>query len=174
MTITSFASPATLQWSHFTPVPNRPRDPHDNTEVDALTMYDYLLPARAARRVGSLFALNDSLVLLITPNCRVWRNCPRTPALLAHEQFHYDVGIVVARAAVRHFSALRASTSAALGTALAAATRLHFSTRNNLIQRRYDIDTRHGTNSHYQRIWKNRMATCLANPSADQIGGYFL
>lgn len=174
MTITSFASPATLSWSDFTTVSSRIRDPHDGTDVDAVTQYEFFLPDRPARRDGSQFALDDSLVLLITPDCQVWSGVSQTAALLAHEQFHYDVGVVIARAAARHFNRLRASTEAALGTALASATRLHFVTRNKLIQSRYDTDTHHGTNAHYQRIWKKRMADCLKNPNADQIGGFFL
>ena len=51
---------------------------------------------------------------------------------------------------------LRAPNQVALGTA----AHLHFVTRTGLLQRRYDIDTRHGTSSHFQKIWKDRMAVC--------------
>lgn len=174
MTITSFASPNTLSWDDFIPVGAKIRDPHDGTSADALTQYDYYLPTRPARKDGAVFALDDSLILLITPNCQVWTGVLQTAALLAHEQFHYDVGVVIARQAARHFDRLRAFTEAGLGAALNSATVLHFVTRNKLLQSRYDIDTLHGTNAHYQKIWKDRMAKCLANKNADQIGGFFL
>jgi hypothetical protein len=69
---------------------------------------------------------------------------------------------------------LRAPNQAALGIAVQNAAQLHFMTRARLLQRRYDLDTRHGTNAHYQRIWKNRMAACLANPNSNQLGGFWL
>lgn len=174
MAITVFASPQTLAWTNFTPVPNRIRDPNDGTLVDALTRFEYFLPVRPPRRVNGRFALADPLTLLITPNAQVWTGVRQTAALLSHEQFHYDVGIVVARAAARHFMSLRAASQSALGRALARASYLHFHTRAGLIQSRYDRDTRHGTNARYQGIWKRRMAACLSNPKADQIGGFFL
>lgn len=174
MTITSFASPNTLSWDDFTPVAAKIRDPHDGTDVDALTQYDFFLPTRPARRDGAMFALDDSLVLLITPNCQVWTGVAQTAALLSHEQFHYDVGVVIARQAARHFNRLRALTEGGLLAALTSARILHFVTRNRLIQSRYDTDTHHGTSAHYQKIWKDRMATCLAAADADQIGGFFL
>jgi len=174
MTITSFASPANLTWDDFTVVAARPRDPHDGTAVDALTQYEFFMPNRPARRDGAMFALDDSLVLLITPDCQVWSGVQQTEALLNHERFHYNVGVVIAREAARHFDRLRAITEAGLATALEAARVLHFVTRNELIQKRYDKDTQHGTNAHYQRIWTQRMTDCLGNPRANQIGGFFL
>ena len=174
MTITSFASPRTVSWDDFTSVASKIRDPHDGTDQDALTNYEYFLPNRPARKDGAMFALDDSLVLLITPDCKVWTGVSQTAALLSHEQFHYHVGVVIARAAARHFNRLRASTEAGLGAALAAATKLHFTTRNMLIQSRYDTDTHHGTNAYYQKVWKDRMATCLGNADAEQLGGFFL
>ncbi len=174
MTITSFASPTSVSWDDFTPVGSKIRDPHDGTDVDALTQYEFFMPTRPARRDGAMFALDDSLVLLITPDCQVWTGVSQTAALLSHEQFHYHVGVVIARAAARHFNRLRASTEAGLLAALTAASQLHFVTRNKLLQSRYDVDTQHGTNAHYQKLWKDRMATCLGNADADQLGGFFL
>jgi hypothetical protein len=174
VTITTFASPKSLSWSDFTTVSSKPTDPHDGSKVDALTQYEFFMPRRPARRVDGDYMLDDSLILLITPKCLVWNGVSKTARLLAHEQFHYDVGVVIARAAAKHFNRLRASTQAKLLKLLTHARNLHFVTRNKLIQQRYDIDTHHGTNAHYQKVWKDRMKKCLANPKADQIGGFFL
>jgi len=174
MTITSFASPKSLSWSDFTPVSAKPKDPHDGTEVDALTQYEYYLPKRPFKKDGDSYVLDDSLILLITPNCKVWTGVKQTTKLLAHEQFHYDVGVVIARAAVMHFNRLRAPTEDKLKALLRSAAQLHFVTRNKLLQKRYDTDTHHGTNAHYQKIWKNRMTKCLSNSKATQLGGFFL
>ena len=174
MAITAFASPTTLTWSNFTPVSSRIRDPHDGTLVDALTEYQFFMPSRSPRRVDGQFAVADPLVILITPRAQVWTGVRQTAALLSHEQFHYDVGIVIARAAAKHLMALRAASASALASELAKASRLHFVTRNKLIQQRYDKDTQHGTNSRYQGIWKGRMRACVSNPRSDRIGGFYL
>jgi predicted secreted Zn-dependent protease len=87
----------------------------------------------------------------------------KTAKPLAHEQFHYDVSVVLARAAAKHFNRLRASTKAKLLKLLTQASSLHLVTRNQLVQQRYDIDTHHGTNAHYQKVWKDRMKQCPAS-----------
>lgn len=174
MAITVFASPQKLTWMDFTPVANQIRDPADGTRVDALTRFEYLLPFRPPRRVNGQFAFAESLTLLITPKCMVWTGVRQTEKLLLHEQFHYDVGILTARALARHLMALRAPSQVELGAQAQKAIRLHFVTRNHLIQACYDKDTKHGQNSHYQKIWKDRMQTCLAKSNPKTIGGFFL
>lgn len=174
MAITVQATPLTLTWAHFVPVAARLVDPNDGSLVEAFTRFNFNMPNRPPRRVGGQLALADPLVITITPNAQVWRGVAQTAALLAHEQFHYDVGIVTGRALARHLMHLRAPSQAALQTAVADAARLHFTTRAGLLQRRYDLDSRHGTNAHYQQIWKSRMKTCLANPRSDQLGGFYL
>jgi len=174
MAITIVANPASLAWVNFTPSATQIVDPNDGTLVDALTRFNFNLPPLPPRMVNGQFAMADPNVITITPNAQVFTGVLQTPALLSHEQFHYDVGIVTARALARELMALRAPNQAALATAVQNAARLHFTTRAGLLQRRYDLDTRHGTNAHYQRIWKDRMTSCLANPRSDQLGGFFL
>ena len=53
------------------------------------------------------------MMLLITPKCRVWTGVVQTATLLSHEQFHYDVAIVIARVLARKLNSLRASSDAA-------------------------------------------------------------
>jgi hypothetical protein len=174
MAITVVATPATLTWADFTPSASQLVDPGDGTLVDALTRFDFNLPNLPPRHVGGQLAVADPNVITITPNAQVFTGVAQTAALLAHEQFHYDVGIVTARGLARELMALRAPNLAALITAVQNASRLHFTTRAGLLQRRYDLDSRHGTNAHFQKIWKDRMTTCLAHPRSDQLGGFFL
>jgi hypothetical protein len=174
MAITVVANPVTLAWANFTPSGTQILDPGDGTLVDAFTRFNFNLPPLPARTVNGQFAMADPNVITITPNAQVFTGVAQTPALLSHEQFHYDVGIVTARALARQLMSLRAPTQAALVTAVQSAALLHFTTRAGLLQRRYDLDTRHGTNAHFQKIWKDRMAVCLANPRSDQLGGFFL
>ena len=174
MSITVSANPTILTWSNFTPTGSRIVDPNDGTLIDALTRFDFNMPDLPPRMVNGLFAMADPNVITITPNAQVFTGVLKTTALLAHEQFHYDVGIVTARALARQLMALSAPNQVALSAAVQSASRLHFITRAGLLQRRYDLDTRHGTNAHYQKIWKDRMAICLANPQSDQLGGFYL
>lgn len=174
MAITVLATPASLSFANFTPVGARPTDPNDGTAVDAVTRFNFNLPPLPHRIVDGLFAMADPNVLTITPNAQIFVGVLQTPALLAHEQFHYDVGIATGRALARSLMAIRARSLAALAAAAQAAVHLHFTTRTRLLQRRYDLDSRHGTNAHFQRIWKDRMAVCLANVRSEQLGGFFL
>jgi hypothetical protein len=174
MAITVVASPATLTWANFTVVPAQMIDPNDGTLVDAITRFDFSLPNLSPRTINRQLAMADPNVITITPNAQVWSGVALTAALLSHEHFHYDVGIVTARALARQLMAVRASNMAGLSSAVQNAAQLHFQTRAGLLQRRYDIDTRHGTNAHFQNIWKGRMTACLANPLSDQLGGFWL
>ena len=174
MAITVVANPASLTFLNFTPSATRILDPGDGTLVDAFTRFNFNLPPLPPRTVAGKFAMADPNVITITPNAQIFTGVLQTPALLSHEQFHYDVGIVTARALASELMALRAPNLAALTTAVQNAARLHFTTRAGLLQRRYDLDSRHGTNAHFQKIWKDRMTSCLANPRSSQLGGFFL
>ena len=174
MAITVVASPATLTWANFTVVAAQMIDPNDGTLVNSVTQFNFNLPNLPPQTINGQLAMADPNVITITPNAQVWSGVVQTAALLSHEHFHYDVGIVTARALARQLMAIRAPNLAALQTAVQNAAQLHFQTRTRLLQRRYDIDTRHGTNAHFQNIWKSRMTACLANPRSDQLGGFWL
>lgn len=174
MPISVVGNPMSLTWANFTVVPNQILDPGDGTLVDAFTAFNFNIPNSPPRTVDSQQALAETFTITITPNARVWSGVAQTAALLSHEEWHYHVGIVTARALAKQLAALRAPNVPALATLLQQAVTLHFTTRAGLLQRRYDIDTRHGTNEHYQKIWKDRMTAVLANPKADQLGGFYL
>ena len=174
MAITVQANPANLTWANFTVVPNKIVDPADNALVDAYTTFNYNIPPLPPRTVDGKLAFADPMTITITPNCRVWSGVSQTAALLSHEQWHYDIGTVTARALARKLSRARKNTQAELVTLLQNAVQLHFRTRAGLLQSRYDKDTRHGTNAHYQNIWKTRMTNCLNDASATQLGGFYL
>jgi hypothetical protein len=174
MAITVVADPEDLTWDDFDVTPDRITDPADGTLVDAFTRFNFDFPDQAPQKVGREFALGDPNVITITPNAQVWANVLQTDALLSHEQLHYDVGIVIARALARELTHLRAPSFAALRSALSDAFNLHFHRRAGLIQHRYDKDTNHGTIAHFQRIWKNAMTGCLAHPKADHMLGWWL
>lgn len=174
MAIAVVANPVNLSFANFRPSPTRFTDPHTRVQVDALTAFNFNLPPLPSRQVGTQFAMADPNVITITPNSQIFIGVLQTPALLAHEQFHYDVGTVCGRAMARELMALRAANNAALLLLAQKAATLHMKTRAGLLQRRYDLDSRNGTVAHFQNIWKDRMRACLANPRAEQLGGFFL
>jgi hypothetical protein len=174
MAITVVANPVTLTFSDFRPSPTRFTDPHTRVQVDALTAFNFSLPPLPPRQLGTLVAMADPNVLTITPNSQIFVGVRQTPELLFHEQFHYDVGTVCGRALARELMALRAPNSAALLQLAQKAATLHMTTRTGLLQRRYDLDSKNGTLLVLQKVWKDRMRACLANPRADQLGGFFL
>lgn len=174
MAITVQPTKISLSWSDFRVVPNQIVDPADSTLVDAYTTFEYNIPDLPPRTVNGQLALADPMTIRISPKGNVWSGVRQTPALLSHEEWHYHVGIIVARAFARHAARLRAPNMPGLRTAFQEAFTLHFITRVGLLQKRYDLDTNHGVNAHYQKIWKDRMTACLANPNADQLGGFYL
>ena len=176
MAITVTASPTSLTWANFTVVPNQMTDPSDGTTIDAFTAFNFAItpdPPKT-KTVNGQFAFDEPMTITITPVARVWSGVLKTEKLLSHEQWHYDVGIVTARALAKQIPHLRGANFPALIQALRSAITLHFTTRAGILQKRYDLDTRHGEQSHYQKIWKDRMTSVLANPRVDQIGGFYL
>ncbi len=174
MPITVVASPATLSWSNFTPV-TQPVDPNDGSNIDALTRYDYEIPrSTAPRTVDGVLAYPESFTITVRPNAQVKRGVTQTPELLAHEQLHYDIGVMIARQFARELKYLRARTLPELVAQTARLAELHFTTRSKILQSRIDIDTRHGTNAHYQRVWAERIRAGVGNNATTQVGGFYL
>ena len=182
MPITATRAISKLSWSDFAVVRPPLVDPADGHRVAAYTAFSWELPDRPPQVIDGQLALNQNNALRISPSDgatppgrpKVTRGTSQTDALLAHEQFHYDVGFVIARVVARNLMALRKPDRASMITAIRQLTHFHFRTRASLIQSRYDADSRHGTNSTYQRIWKQKMANCLSNPRATKLGGFWL
>ncbi len=165
--------PLKLKASDFLQVPVV-MDPADGTIQDAYTAFEYEIFDKGARMVGTDYAFGVPNDIEVWPNALVRIGVTLTPALLAHEQFHYDVGFVVCRALAHQLTIARAPTIAGLVAQLNSLVELHIKKRVKLIQARYDKDTQHGLNAKYQRIWLDRMTACIANPTANQIGGFWL
>ncbi len=149
-------------------------DPRDGSPVDALTNFQFQITTPAPKTVDGRFANDDSMRVVLTPLAFRLATVTMSTGLISHEQFHWDCAFVVGRRLAKVLAGLRGSTAAELESKSIQARDYHFGTRNNLIQRRYDLDTHHGTSAHYQKIWKDRMSACLADRNATQIGGFYL
>lgn len=174
MTINVIATPMKLSWLNFTVVSNKIPDPNDGKLMDAVTAFNFKFPGLPPKKINGKFTMADPNTITITPAAKVFSGVTKTAKLLEHEQFHYDVGIATARALARHIMRLKFSDEAELKKEVQKIAKLHLSTRAGLLQKRYDLETKHGTNSHYQKIWTQRMNTCLANPKSNKIDGFWL
>ena len=174
MPITVTGTPMNLSWADFKTVPDKLIDPADGELADAYTEFKFDIPDAPPQVIDGQQALASNFDIKITPSARVWTGVLKTAALLSHEEWHYHVGIITARALARQLATLRAPTIPALAALLNQAVVLHFRTRAGILQKRYDLDTRHGTQAHYQKIWKQRMAACLAKPDSREMGGFYL
>jgi hypothetical protein len=163
MSITVRRDPERLTWADFISIPIV-IDPNDGTEQMAFTAFDFNVPDELPRTIDGQLALSETFEIIITPRARVKRGGPQSPELLAHQQFCYDVGFVVARVVARELTTLRAGDERELASAVWNTIQSHFIFRAGLIQRRYDLDTRHGTVRYDQQLWTWRMSTCLADP----------
>lgn len=172
--VNAIRNPATLAVIDYTPRAVLV-DPNDGTAIDAFTSFNFeLLPDLPPELHNGRFRMPRSMSVSITPIALVHAGATLTPALLAHEQVHYDVGFVIARQLAREFNVIDSGTDPGLRARIAELIELHFHTRARLIQTRYDRESNHGLNPHFQRIWSHNMRNCVANPHASQIGGWML
>ena len=173
MAITSVARPPTLSWTNFVSVANLV-DPTDGTPQDSVTKFRFDIPDRRPRQIGNEFAMAETFEIGVTPDAKIRTGAGQTDALLAHEQLHYDVGICIMRRVAHELTRLRANSLAELRTAFLGVVHLHVERRAALIQRRYDIDSNHSLNHHYQHVWSRMIKHALNHPPATHIGGFWL
>lgn len=172
--VNAIRNPATLTTGDFLPRLTL-TDPNDGTAIDAFTSFNFeLLPNLPPELHNGRFRMPRSMSVSITPIALVRVGFTLTPELLSHEQLHYDVGFVIARQLAREFNVIDSGTDPGLRAKIAQLIEQHFHTRARLIQTRYDRESNHGLNGHFQRIWKQNMRGCLANAHASQIGGWML
>jgi hypothetical protein len=178
MAVELLMNPDTLTWDDFLEK-DQVLDPDTGAKVSARTAFEWDWPDKPKVTKDGQMAFADN-TLMITPDCEVWKDSgalkdkKKGDALLSHEQFHYDVAHVIGRVVVRKLEVLRAKDASALDSAAWLVFQQHFIVRSRLIHRRYDLETKHGTNAHYQNAWKKLMKQTLDNANATQIGGWWL
>lgn len=181
MAVRVAATPDTLTWANYRQTDTRPLD-DDSQSVDAFTKFRYEIPVIRVHRVGAgfdrrrnpgllAFDLDGAYTIKISPKrLEVWKGVQQTAALLSHEQLHYDIGVVAARALIQDLAALRGQTPDEFRKAFEAAADLHFNQRSLAVNRQYDKDTAHGANPQPQKQWKDAMTTCLGGTSTTVMG----
>ena len=163
MAITVAPNPVSLQWSNFRTVPSLPNE-------DAHIDINFNVPNRPFRRVNGQFMMAETFQIGVSPDARVVRGASQTAELLAHEQGHYDLGVLVAWAMARDFMRLQAATPAALASAAGTCFNRHKNTLMRPIQQKYDRDTNHSRNRQQQQRWDRMIRQCLsARPTCDRV-----
>ncbi len=165
MAITVLANPQQLAWENFREVGSltNGEDAHIDVGFD--------ISVAQPRQVGGQWALAESFTITVTPRARVLSTANKTDALLAHEQGHYDIGLLAGRALGRDLAALRAASFAALRNALDATFTLHRVTRLGPIQVKYDHDTNHSAVVAEQTRWRTLLTAALAASQTDSLDG---
>ncbi len=156
--------PVTLTWGNFDAVDKLPK-PHEDAHIDM----NYAIHMKTVRKVGSHFMAPDPFEIGVSPQALVLKTANQTADLLAHEQGHYDIGILVARALGRDVAAVSESTPAAFKNAVDRAFTLHRMTRMKPIQDKYDNDTNHSRNTQEQQRWAGLIQAALASASATHL-----
>jgi hypothetical protein len=170
MAVNVVANPTTLTWSNFRVVDSSP-DLSDD-EVAQIHPEMRMPPNIQVANSNGAFRLN-ALTITVAPVAQdtiVLRSATQTPDLLRHEQGHYDLLILVARAMARDLGAASASSSAALNTQVQSIQQTH---NNNAqtIDDAYDKQTDHGKNSAQQTGWNQAIAAALGNPASSTVKG---
>jgi len=163
MPISILPTPVSLSWSDFSTVNSLSN--HEDAHIDP----GYEVQIRPLRRINNQFMLAETFELRVHPRARVLKTANQTSDLLAHEQGHYDIGILAARALAADLASLSAKTPSELSRLASDTFTLHTHTRLGPIQHAYDHDTNHSQNTQEQQRWSQMIATALANASATSI-----
>jgi uncharacterized protein DUF922 len=154
--------PRNIAWSEFRDV--------DSGEGDEMAQIkpDILLPEGRINVVheGATVRLEASFrARLVITRSQSWVvRGQQSNALLHHEQGHYDIAGLEARACVRELRALRASNANDLQQQVTATLSNH-QARLDRLEAQYDTDTRNGRNQNEQDRWDRLISAAMSNGS---------
>lgn len=100
----------------------------------------------------------------------ILKKAAKTNELLAHEQGHFDLLVLVARALARDLESLAAASVEELGTLLQEAKDQHHA-RAQTIDEAYDDQTKNSRDRAAQKKWDTAIKSALGNPKATDIVG---
>jgi hypothetical protein len=163
MSIRVVAVPVTLLWSQFKVVDSLPG------VEDAHTQVNFALPNSPFRSVGGQYMFADNVTITVSPMLRVLKTANQTADLLAHEQGHYNIGILVGRAMARELETLSSPNPRSLTASLTAAFDKHRLKLMPVVQEAYDGATGASRNTSEQTRWNGLIATALAASAVDKL-----
>lgn len=150
-----------VQWPDFAPQSDRPPGQTEYAQIHPETLISNLRMGRNGRSVtiGRL----DITIRLIRADCWVVVS-RKTDELLKHEQGHYDILAIGARAFYNRLMTLSENSVSDLQNYMNDIQR-NFNTNVRDVDSRYDTATNHGINTTVQQTWDRQIATAKANPA---------
>lgn len=103
----------------------------------------------------------------------VLKTAAKTPDLLSHEQGHFNLMILSARALARAVEALETDTVPELAEQLEAAKETH-GERAKAIDEAYDTETENSRKPDGQKKWDDAIKAAMTNPKTTKINGMLL
>jgi hypothetical protein len=159
--------PLALTWQHFKPVAVIP-----GSDEEAQVAPEAVFGKTAIQKVGGKFRLGDFTVLvgLKSSETLVLRTADKTDDLLEHEQGHYELMILSARAMAAELDQLEAESADDLRSKVADVQAVH-GTRAEALDKKYDTQTDHSRNVAQQRRWRKLIDEALVKGNASSIDG---
>ncbi len=165
--ITVLADPRVLTWSMFRSVDSLPEseDAHIAAEMS------FPRPLRMESADGEYRLPAFTIIVAPEPaRTMVRRSAERSATLLRHEQGHYDIVVLVARALGRALASISASSVSELSGRAEDCVTQH-TNRAVRLSEAYDRQTAHGRGLSEQARWSERIAAALAAETVGTLQG---
>ena len=91
-----------------------------------------------------------------------------------HERWHYDLGCVLARSAIRRIQALRVADGWELNEQAVEIIHHHLDDHRSALTGAYDLATGHGGKTQNQKQWSTVMQRCMTDNNATKLMGLAL
>jgi hypothetical protein len=166
MSIKVVVNPAKITWDLFRPVSFIP----GKEEAQIESQIAPLVNLSPQKTVNGRYRLPDATmnVGVNKMGTLVLRTAKQTDDLLKHEQGHYSLLILVARALARELESIEAGTVPELVTKMKKAKTDH-DTRASAIDGAYDTQTQHSRNTTQQLKWDSEIKRALGGDQVTQI-----
>jgi hypothetical protein len=166
MPITIKINPIILNWSHFKVVDKIPDDPDADAKVSAFFGFDsYNFTKGSKAKITDL----NIKVYLNPKDTLVKKTSKKGPTLLKHEQGHYDITVLCARALKRDLELIPAQPDVSLTATIDKIMTLH-KTRCQEINYAYDTLTDHSQTLAAQKMWDNWIGKALKETHPTKVG----
>ncbi len=163
MAITYLPSPPILHWKLYSEVATLPG------KNEALTKAGLQVQNLEYIKKDKYFIVSPTLLVSIIPVTLVYRKGANlTSLLLAHEQGHWDLAILGARAFTQDVELFQESTKKIIRDKVHQSYDLHLK-NIKIITNNYDLETDHGSILPKQQLWKKEISNCMSQPNMKKI-----
>lgn len=151
----------TVRWSEFTQRRSRPQGEEEDAYIEVRYGYSY-----SSQRNQNAIAVSSAVVTIAVQSRNSWSvTNQQTTDLLAHEQGHYDITAIGARAFYNELLTLSAASANDLRQA-ASDLNDRYQQQINSVNDRYDTQTDHSQNTLQQQQWSRAIAAEKQNPNS--------